>query len=81
MTNSIMSPDDWKKHVQNFSKNFGQILSTIKDIKFKNELEQHLHIYIKHAFEIWRSEYKLVFIGPVGVGKSTAISYLFKGLS
>lgn len=77
MTNSIMSPDDWKKHVQNFSKNFGQILSTIKDIKFKNELEQHLHIYIKHAFEIWRSEYKLVFIGPVGVGKSTAISYLF----
>lgn len=77
MTDSIMSPEDWKNHVQNFSKNFEQILSKIKDIKFKNELEQHLHIYIKHAFEIWRSEYKLVFIGPVGVGKSTAISHLF----
>ena len=77
MTDSIMSPESWKNHVQNFSKNFEQVLSKIKDIKFKNELEQHLHIYIKHAFEIWRSEYKLVFIGPIGVGKSTAISYLF----
>lgn len=76
-TISAVNTEEWIPYFQSSIKELQHRIKKISDDKARHEMTQLLDILTKHFFEISRDKYNLVFIGNIGVGKSTAISHLF----
>lgn len=69
--------EEWVPYFQSTIRELGNRIEKISDAKTRHVMKQSLNILTKHYIEISRDIYNLVFIGNIGVGKSTAISHLF----